>query len=72
MQHERLFALALYGIDELSIATGTQCRNDNGLGLATCEDGGAMRAWQNTNLNVDRANRYLIRPSIRGSPRITR
>ena len=60
VQHERIFALTLYGIDELSIATGTQSRNDNGLCLAACEDGGAMRAWQNTNLNVDRSHRALI------------
>ncbi len=56
MQHERLFALALYGVDDLRIATGTQCRDDHRLRFATGKDGRAVCARQYADLDVDRAN----------------
>ena len=60
MQHERVFVFARDRVNDLCIATGTQCRSNDRLRLTTSENGGTVCARQYANIYVDRAYRGLV------------
>ncbi len=53
VQHERLFALALYRIDDLGVAPGAEGRYDDRLRLPACEQRRTVRTRQDSDTNVD-------------------
>src|SRR6185295_531939 len=60
MEHELLDVLALVLLDDLGVAAGAERRRDQRLGLAAGEEGGAVGAGQETDLDRDRAD--LVEP----------
>src|SRR5262249_32637657 len=54
IQHELLAVLFNKAVDALFITNGTECRRDHGLGFAACENSGAVRSWQHSDLARDR------------------
>jgi len=56
VQHERFAVLAADGVHKLRVAARPQCRDHHGLGLATGEQGRAMRARQEADHRLDRAD----------------
>ena len=60
MKHERLFALAFDGIDDLRIAARAERRHDNRLRLAASEHRGAMGPRQHADLHIDRPHGLVI------------
>src|SRR5690606_14876510 len=60
MQHERFFALALDGVDDLRIAFGAQGRHHQRLRFATGEKCGTMGTRQHTSADRDGTHRAGI------------
>ncbi len=60
VEHEGIFPLAFERIDDLRVAARAESRDDQGLGLTAREDGRAVRARQNADLDVDLADGLRI------------
>ena len=60
MQHERLFALAGQGVDDLRIAARAERRRDERLRLAAREQRRAVGAGQHAGLHGDLAHRVHV------------
>ena len=60
MQHKRLAAFAFERVDDLRVAPGAECRDDDGLRFTTGEQGRAVGTRQQTDFRGDRADRLRV------------
>src|SRR5205823_5484203 len=62
VQHEALLGFAFEGFQPLLVVGGAQCSGDQRLSLAAGEDGGAVRARQDSDFNPDVADLITCTP----------